>query len=108
MMPWVDPETVGPQKYHIYAWNFALFAIPNIFLISAVLFAVATSLRSMMAAYIGAIVIVMGYLVHEQRSSPEDRASADGRPLGAARHRRASGSDALLDPERDEHAAGRA
>jgi len=63
MMPWVDPETVGPQKISFYAWNFALFAIPNIFLISAVLFAVATTLRSMLAAYIGAIVIVMGYLV---------------------------------------------
>ena len=63
MMPWVDPETVGPQNIAYYAWNFALFAVPNIFLMSAVLFALATSLRSMMAAYIGAIVIVMGYLV---------------------------------------------
>lgn len=63
MMPWVDPETVGPQKFAYYAWNFALFAIPNIFLISALLFALATILRSMMAAYIGAVFIVMGYLV---------------------------------------------
>ncbi|MBV9527859.1 aminopeptidase, partial [Sphingomonas sp.] len=63
IMPWVDPETVGPQNISYYAWNFALFAIPNIFLMSAVLFALATVLRSMMAAYIGAIVVVMGYLV---------------------------------------------
>jgi ABC-2 type transport system permease protein len=63
MMPWVDPETVGPQNISYYAWNFALFAIPNIFLMSAVLFALATVLRSMMAAYIGAIVLVMGYLI---------------------------------------------
>src|SRR3954466_11852132 len=63
MMPWVDPETVGPQKLQYYAWNFALFAIPNIFLMSAILFALATVLRSMMAAYIGAITLVMGYLV---------------------------------------------
>ena len=63
MMPWVDPETVGPQNITYYAWNFALFAVPNIFLMSAVLFALATTLRSMMAAYIGAIVIVMGYLI---------------------------------------------
>jgi len=63
IMPWVDPETVGPQNISYYAWNFALFALPNIFLMSAVLFALATVLRSMMAAYVGAIVIVMGYLV---------------------------------------------
>ena len=63
MMPWVDPETVGPQNISYYAWNFAVFAIPNIFLMSAILFALATLLRSMMAAYIGAITLVMGYLI---------------------------------------------
>ena len=62
-MPWVDPETVGPQRLSYYAWNFAIFAIPNIFLTSAILFALATSLRSMMASYIGAVLLVMGYLV---------------------------------------------
>ena len=63
MMPWVDPETVGPQKLAYYGWNYAVFALPNIFLISALLFALATVLRSMMAAYIGAVLLVMGYLV---------------------------------------------
>ena len=63
MMPWVDPETIGPQKMSFYAWNFALFALPNIFLTSAVLFTLATTLRSMMASYIGAVVLVMGYLI---------------------------------------------
>jgi hypothetical protein len=61
-MPWVDPETVGPQNLSYYAWNFAVFAIPNIFLTCAILFAVATILRSMMAAYIAAVLLVMGYL----------------------------------------------
>jgi ABC-2 type transport system permease protein len=63
MMPWVDPETVGPQHLSYYAWNFAIMAIPNIFLTSALLFALATTLRSMMASYIGAVVLVMLYLV---------------------------------------------
>src|SRR3954447_14324805 len=63
IMPWVDPETIGPQKLAYYAWNFAVFAIPNILLISALLFALATVLRSMMAAYIGCVLLVMGYAV---------------------------------------------
>jgi hypothetical protein len=63
IMPWVDPETVGPQVFSYYAWPFLIFAIPNIFLICAILFALATVLRSMMAAYVGAIVLVMGYLI---------------------------------------------
>ncbi len=63
MMPWVDPETVGPQRLSYYLWNFALFSIPNIFMASALLFALATVMRSMMASYIGAVLLVMGYLV---------------------------------------------
>jgi ABC-type transport system involved in multi-copper enzyme maturation permease subunit len=63
LMPWVDPETIGPQVVSYYAWPFLIFALPNIFLLCAVLFALATLLRSMMAAYVGAIVLVMGYLV---------------------------------------------
>jgi ABC-2 type transport system permease protein len=61
-MPWVDPETVGPQKFSYYAWNFAVFALPNILLTSAILFALATNLRSMLACYIGVVALVMGYL----------------------------------------------
>jgi ABC-type transport system involved in multi-copper enzyme maturation permease subunit len=63
IMPWVDSETVGPQVLSYYLWPFLLFAIPNVLLMSAVLFALATTLRSMMAAYIGAVLLVMGYLV---------------------------------------------
>jgi ABC-type transport system involved in multi-copper enzyme maturation permease subunit len=63
MMPWVDPETIGPQRLEYYAWPFLIFAIPNIFLTSAVLFALATRLRSMMAAYIGTVALVIGYLI---------------------------------------------
>ena len=63
MMPWVDPETVGPQQFAYYGWNFLAFAVPNILLCCAILFALATVLRSMMAAYIGAVGLVMGYFL---------------------------------------------
>ena len=63
LMPWVDPETVGPQRFEYYAWNFAIFGLPNIFLTSALLFGVATLTRSMMASYVAAVILVMGYLV---------------------------------------------
>ena len=63
IMPWVDPETVGPQNLSYYAWNFVVFGLPNVFLTSALLFALATMTRSMMTSYIGAVVLVMGYLI---------------------------------------------
>jgi ABC-type transport system involved in multi-copper enzyme maturation permease subunit len=63
VMPWVDPETIGPQVFAYYAWPYLVFAIPNIFMISALLFALATVLRSMMAAYVGAVGLVMSYFI---------------------------------------------
>lgn len=63
MMPWVDPETVGPGGIAIYAWHYLIIAVPNILLASAFLFALATSLRSMMATYIGVIILFLGYLI---------------------------------------------
>ena len=63
VMPWVDPETVGPQLLSYYAWPYLIFAIPNVFFTSALLFAIATRLRSMMAAYIATIALVIGYII---------------------------------------------
>jgi len=61
-MPWVDPETVGPSSLSLYLWPFLVVAIPNLILSSALLFALATFTRSMLASYIGVVVLVMGYL----------------------------------------------
>ncbi len=61
-MPWVDPETVGPGGFALYAWPFLVIAVPNLILSSALLFSLATLTRSMLASYIGVLVLVMGYL----------------------------------------------
>jgi hypothetical protein len=62
-MPWVDPETVGAAGLGTYAWPFLVIAMPNLILASALLFSLATVTRSMLASYIGVLVLVMGYLV---------------------------------------------
>ena len=61
-MPWVDPETVGPNSLALYGWPFLVIAIPNLILSAALLFSLATLTRSMLASYIGVMVLVMGYL----------------------------------------------
>ncbi len=63
MMPWVDPETVGPGGLWGYTWHYLILAAPNILLSSAFLFALATLFRSMFATYIGVIILVLGYLI---------------------------------------------
>jgi ABC-type transport system involved in multi-copper enzyme maturation permease subunit len=87
VMPWVDPDTIGPQVFSYYAWPFLIFAVPDIFLTCAVLFGLATRLRSMMAAYIGTVALVIGYLITSsvvgQKIEYRD-AAAHYEPLGTA------------------------
>lgn len=63
LMPWVDPETVGPNGIAMYLWQFGVIAVPNIFLSCAFLLALATYYRSMLASYVGVVVFLMGYTI---------------------------------------------
>lgn len=59
IMPWIDPETLGPNRLSFYAESYLLYAVPNVILLCALFFAVATMTRSMMYSY----VAVVGFLV---------------------------------------------
>lgn len=63
LMPWVDPETLGPNHLSYYASAFFLFALPGMFLVSALFFAVATMTRSMMYTYIAVVVFLVLWTV---------------------------------------------
>lgn len=62
-MPWVDPETVGPNNPAYYLWPYLILAVPNIFLMCSLLFGLATITRSMLWSYIGVVLFFMGYLI---------------------------------------------
>ncbi|HEX4479362.1 MAG TPA: ABC transporter permease subunit, partial [Rudaea sp.] len=55
LMPWVDPERLGPTSFAAYVYAFAYFVLPGLFFISALLFLLATLTRSMLGTYIGII-----------------------------------------------------
>lgn len=75
LMPWVDHETLGPNRLHDFAYAYFLLALPNVFLTSAIFFAVATMTRSMMYSYLGVVVFLMLYLAMTSilRAKPEWR-----------------------------------
>jgi hypothetical protein len=75
LMPWVDPETLGTNRLHDYAFAYVALALPNLFLTSAIFFAVATMTRSMMYSYLGVVVFLVLYVVFNAtiRSKPELR-----------------------------------
>ena len=82
LMPWIDPERLGPNLPGAYAFAYLWIALPTIFLVSALFFALATATRSMMATYIGVAAFLAIFLAAQV-------ALADPERLGLA---------AMLDP----------
>ncbi|MFN4041773.1 MAG: ABC transporter permease/M1 family aminopeptidase [Brevundimonas sp.] len=63
LMPWVDPETLGPIRPGDYAYAYLVFGVPGVLLSSALFFALATVTRSMMATYVGVVAVFILYTV---------------------------------------------
>ncbi|GBR67311.1 ABC transporter permease/M1 family aminopeptidase [Gluconobacter kanchanaburiensis] len=59
LMPWVDPDTLGPLSLAANLQTYALIAVPNLFLVSAMMFAAATLTRSMMGSYVAAVILMV-------------------------------------------------
>ncbi|MEM7689628.1 MAG: M1 family aminopeptidase [Pseudomonadota bacterium] len=87
LMPWLDPETIGPNTLSDYALSYLIFAAPNVILLSAVFFAVATMTRSMMYTYVAVVGFLVLYFVFlgVVAGEPEYRdTAAMFEPLGMA------------------------
>ena len=63
LMPWLDQESIGPNRIQDYLYAYAVIGLPNVILTSAVFFAVATMTRSMMGSYVGTVVFLVGYFI---------------------------------------------
>lgn len=76
LMPWLDPETLGPNRLNDYLYTYFLLAVPNILVTSALFFALATATRSMMTTYIGVIAFLILYFI--AISSVRERPEIEG------------------------------
>jgi aminopeptidase N len=76
LMPWLDPETLGPNRPYYYLYTYFLLALPNVLISSALFFALATATRSMMTTYIGVIAFLILYFV--AIASVQDRPEIEG------------------------------
>ncbi|WP_374406471.1 M1 family aminopeptidase [Pelagerythrobacter sp.] len=87
LMPWVDGETLGPNRIGDYAAAYLAFALPNIVMTSALFFAIATVTRSMMYTYVAVVLFLVLYIVFTAvvGSQPELRDFAGfAEPFGLA------------------------
>lgn len=86
LMPWLDPETLGPNQIGHYAFAYFVIALPGVFLTSAAFFTLATVTRSMMLTYVGVVAFFVAWLV---ATAALDRPEFEGvmavvEPFGAA------------------------
>jgi ABC-2 type transport system permease protein len=84
LMPWAPAAYLGPTRLTDHLYGYFVIALPNIFIHSAVFFALATITRSMMATYLGVISFVSGFFFLEGASKrPElQTAIAVAEPFG--------------------------
>lgn len=93
LMPFADQEMLGPNRISGFAYGYALFGLPNALIISAILFALATAVRSTAGTFVGVIALLILYLVGQNLMEGEtqllsSRVLAD--PLGMSAYMAAS------------------
>ncbi|HEY1612805.1 MAG TPA: M1 family aminopeptidase [Rhizomicrobium sp.] len=62
-MPWLDPVKLGPLHLLDYVYAYTLIALPTLFVMASIFFALATATRSMLATYLGVVAFLVCYLV---------------------------------------------
>lgn len=92
MMPWLDPEAVGPFRIGSYLFGYGVLGLPTLLMTSAAFFALATLTRNMMATYLCVVVFLALWLVafYWARQVQLDRTAALFDPFGAGAFRLAT------------------
>src|SRR5260370_12152533 len=62
-MPWIEPDRWGPVAWKAHLEGILVFALPNAFIIAAILFAVAVLARNEIASFVASFIMLPGYLI---------------------------------------------
>jgi ABC-2 type transport system permease protein len=60
-MSWVDPAQWGPVDWSAHFHSITVFALPNVFIMAAILFAIAVLARNEIVPFIASLVLFIGY-----------------------------------------------
>lgn len=63
LMPWLDPDTLGPTSVMGYAYGTLVFGLPDVLITAAIFFAAATMTRSMMWTYVCVVAFFLAWQV---------------------------------------------
>ncbi len=62
-MPWIDAERWGPIYWSAHLNSILVFVIPNTVFVAAIIFAIAVLTRSTVYSFLGAIALLVGWIV---------------------------------------------
>jgi ABC-type transport system involved in multi-copper enzyme maturation permease subunit len=62
LMPWLEPDRVGPFDLGPYLYGFLVIVLPNLFLSGAIFFTIAGLTRSMLTTFMSAVILLAGWL----------------------------------------------
>ncbi len=71
-MPWIEDQQWGPISWKAHFWSIVNFAIPNTIIVASIIFAIAVWTRSTIASFIGALLLIVGYIVAQNLASNLD------------------------------------
>jgi ABC-2 type transport system permease protein len=63
LMPWLEPERIGPFHLAPYVFSMLAFVLPNVIITGAIFFAIATLTRSLLYTYAGVVVFFVAYAI---------------------------------------------
>lgn len=72
VMPWLDPETVGPINIGQYAYIYLVLGIPNLLVAGLIFFTVANFTRSNTATYVALVGMLILYFMGQALLNNED------------------------------------
>ena len=86
VMPWVEPEKIGPFNLMWYLQPYLTIIIPNLLLTGAIFFTLATLTRSALSIYVGGVIFLVLYGVSSSLLNDLDNEYIANLldPLGAA------------------------
>src|SRR3984893_1062160 len=64
-MPWVEPDRWGAVAWRAHLSGILVFALPNAFIIAAILFAVAVLARNEIVSFVAWMILLAGYIVSD-------------------------------------------
>ncbi|MEQ1517855.1 MAG: M1 family aminopeptidase, partial [Usitatibacteraceae bacterium] len=66
LLPGMDAERLGPNRWAAYLLPYALTLLPNALLVGCIFFTVAALTKKMLPVYIGSVLLLIGYLISIQ------------------------------------------